>query len=135
MQQEIKQTWFFRQPPEEVWDYLTKPELLAHWLMETDFKPIVGHKFTFTCNAVHYCEVLEVTPFKRLVYSWQADSIKTGRPFISKVVWTLVPKTNGTELQLVHNGFTTLEDALAHEEGWIKCGQKIVQRSNPLKHA
>jgi uncharacterized protein YndB with AHSA1/START domain len=135
MEREIKQTLHFRQPPQEVWDYLTKPELLAQWLMDTDFKPIVGHKFTFTCNAVHYCEVLEVTPFKRLVYSWQANSLITGQPFTSRVVWTLVPKGKGTELQLVHNGFTTLEDALAHEDGWGRCGEKIIQLSNPVKHA
>jgi len=135
MEKEIKQTWFFRQPPPEVWDYLTKPELLAQWLMETDFQPIVGHKFTFTCNAVHYCEVLEVTPFKRLVYSWQATSRRTGQPFISKVVWTLVPKGKGTELHLIHNGFIALEDALAHEQGWIKCGEKMLQFEKPVKHA
>jgi len=135
MPKEIKQTWFFQQPPQEVWDYLTKPELLAQWLMENNFQPIVGHKFTFTCNAVHYCEVLEVTPFKRLVYSWRANSLTTGQPFISKVVWTLAPKEKGTELNLIHNGFLALEDALAHEQGWIKCGEKLVQLPNPVKHA
>lgn len=133
MGKEILQTWFFRQSPEEVWDYLTKPELLALWLMETDFKPIVGHKFRFVCSVVNYCEVLEVMPCKKLAYSWQTNSLKTGKPFDSKVAWTLTPKNGGTELQLVHNGFTALEDAVAHQEGWIRCGDRIIQLSNPIK--
>ena len=132
MQKEIRQTWFFKQSPKEVWDYLTKPELLAIWLMETDFKPVVGHKFRFTCSVVNYCEVLEVQPYERLSYSWQTNSLTTGHPFDSKVVWTLTPKNNGTVLQLVHDGFTALEDAMAHNEGWIKCGNRITQLSNPL---
>lgn len=133
MEKEIRQTWFFQQSPEEVWDYLTKPELLAQWLMETDFQPIVGHKFRFVCSVVNTCEVLEVKPCKKLSYSWQTNSVVSGNLFNSKVVWTLIPKDGGTELQLVHNGFMMLEDALAHEEGWIRCGNRIIQLSNPIK--
>ena len=133
MDKEVRQTWFFHQSPEEVWDYLTKPELLAQWLMETDFKPVVGHKFRFVCSVTNYCEVLEVKPYKKLAYSWLTNSLTTGNPFHSKVVWTLTPKSGGTELQLVHDGFTALEDALAHEEGWIRCGNRIIQLSNPIK--
>lgn len=130
MEKEIRQTWFFQQSPEEVWDYLTKPELLELWLMGSDFKPVVGHKFRFTCSVVNHCEVLEVQPFKKLSYSWQTRSLITGNPFDSKVVWTLTPKDNGTELQLVHDGFTAVEDARAHNEGWIRCGNRIIQLSN-----
>lgn len=101
--------------------------------METDFQPVVGHKFRFVCSVITECEVLEVTPFTRLSYSWQAHSIKTGSPFHSKVVWTLLPKNDGTELQLVHDGFIELEDALAHNEGWVRCGTKIIQLSNPIE--
>jgi uncharacterized protein YndB with AHSA1/START domain len=133
MNKEVRQTWFFHQSPEEVWDYLTKPELLAQWLMETDFRPVVGHKFRFVCSVTNDCEVLEVMPYKKLAYTWLTNSLVTGNPFNSKVVWTLTPKNGGTELQLVHNGFTALEDALAHEEGWIRCGNRIIQLSNPIK--
>ncbi len=47
MQKEIKHTWHFSQSPQEVWEYLTKPELMEQWLGKTDFQPIVGHKFRF----------------------------------------------------------------------------------------
>ena len=120
MQKEIKQTWHFSQSPQEVWEYLTKPELLEQWLGKSDFQPIVGYKFRFISPYGNdsYCEVLEVKPFTRLSYSWQKNSAKDNKPFNSKIVWTLVPKENGTELQLVHNGFTALEDITAHENGW-----------------
>src|ERR1700733_15050481 len=98
MQKEIKHTWHFTQSPQEVWEYLTKPELLEQWLMKSDFQPIVGHKFRFIggCNhedkAAAYCEVLEVNPYSQLAYSWQTNSLFDNQPYNSKVVWTLAAK-------------------------------------------
>jgi len=135
MQKEIKHVWFFDHSPEEVWEYLTKPELIKQWLMETDFKPIVGHKFRFICSNISYCEVLEVKPFTKLSYSWQTSSAKDKKPFDSKVVWTLVQKEKGTELQLLHNGFTVLEDYNGHNEGWIACGNRFLELINSYQNA
>ncbi len=138
MQKEIKHTWRFNQSPQEVWEYLTKPELLEQWLMKTDFKPIVGHKFYFIGNcdnegkAVAHCEVLEIKPHTRLSYSWQTNSINDNKPFNSKVVWTLVPKDGGTEMELVHSGFTALEDVIAHKDGWTRIGNKMVETLNAV---
>jgi uncharacterized protein YndB with AHSA1/START domain len=41
----IKHQFFFPHPPETVWEYLTKSELMAQWLMKNDFQPIVGSIF------------------------------------------------------------------------------------------
>jgi uncharacterized protein YndB with AHSA1/START domain len=133
MQKEIKQTWFFQQAPNEVWDYLTKPELIEQWLMKTDFQPIAGRKFRFTFTAkpnsvyegIVNCEVLEVKPFTRLSYSWNGRTQDKSRTFNSTVVWTLVPKDDGTELQLQHDGFDLLDDILAHTDGWNSCVKKL----------
>jgi uncharacterized protein YndB with AHSA1/START domain len=135
MQKEIKHTWHFNQSPQKVWEYLTKPELLEQWLGKTDFQPIVGHKFRFISPYGNdsYCEVLEVKPFTKLSYSWQKNSAKDKKPFNSKVVWTLVPKENGTELQLVHNGFTALEDFVGHENGWKTCLKQFEELLNTIK--
>lgn len=135
MQKEIKQTWHFSQSPQEVWEYLTKPELLELWLSKTDFQPIAGRKFSFISSYGNhsYCEVLEVKPFTNLSYSWQKNSAKDNKPFTSKVMWTLIPKEMGTELQLVHNGFIALEDVSPHENGWNICleqFQKLIKLSN-----
>jgi len=131
MQPEIKQTFFFPHPIEIVWEYLTKPELLEQWLMKSDFKPIVGHKFCFTSpqSTAHYCEVLEIKPFTKLSYSWKKDNM----PFDSTVVWTLVPKDNGTELQLVHSGFTVLNDYTGHSKGWTMLVNGLAERLNTIK--
>lgn len=123
MQTEIKHIRFFRQSPQEVWEYLTNPALLEQWLGKTDFEPTVGHKFHFVSPYGNdsLCEVLEVRPFTNLSYSWQKKSLKDHKPFNSKVAWTLVPKENGTELQLVHNGFIAIEDYTGHNSGWAVC--------------
>ena len=120
MQNEIRQTWFFRQSPHVVWEYLTKPALIEQWLGATDFQPIVGHKFRFISPYGNdsFCEVLELKPFTKLSYSWRKNSVKDNKAFDSKVFWTLIPKENGVELQLVHNSFAVLEDLVAHEKGW-----------------
>jgi uncharacterized protein YndB with AHSA1/START domain len=135
MKNEINQSWFFSQSPEEVWEYLTKPELLERWLGKTDFRPIVGHKFQFASPYGNHsqCEVLEVRPFTRLAYSWQKRSLKDDKPYNSTVAWTLVPKENGTELQLVHGGFAAMEDLTGHENGWKDCVQKIEKLINAIK--
>lgn len=136
MQKEVKQTWFFKQSPPEVWEYLTKPELLEQWLGKTDFQATPGHKFRFASPHGNdaYCEVLEVKPFTRLSFSWQKRSVKDNKPFTSTVAWTLVPKKNGTELQLVHNGFTALEDVVGHDKGWNACLQQFDKLLNTIKN-
>ena len=129
MQKEIKHTWQFAQSPKEVWEYLTKPELIEQWLMKTDFKPEAGYKFSFTFDpkpgstydGIVNCEVLEVTPFTTLCYSWNGSSNNGSRTFHSKVRWTLLPGAGGTELQLQHDGFEMVEDMLAHSNGWNAC--------------
>jgi len=135
MQKEIKQTFFYSHKPEVVWEYLTKSELIEQWLGKTDFKPIVGHKFRFVSPYGNdsICEVLEVKPFAKLSYSWQKNSAIGGKPFNSKIEWTLVPKENGTELQLLHTGFITNEDVIAHESGWNICIKQFEELINTGK--
>ena len=127
MQKEIRKTWFFNHPPQKVWECLTQPELLEQWLGPTDFQPIVGFKFRFISPYGNdsYCEVLEVEPFTSLSYSWQKRSLNDNKPFTSKVTWTLVPAGEGTELQLVHDGFVAADDLAGHETGWSACLKRM----------
>src|SRR6201996_5650417 len=133
MQGEIKQTWVFSRGVQEVWDYLTKPELLELWLAKMDFHPAVGHRFQLDGKdgCLIECEVVEVQPLKKLSYSWRTTSKKDDRPFDSLVVWTLVPHTDGTELRLVHSGFVANEDHMAHTAGWTRLvGNKMAELLN-----
>jgi uncharacterized protein YndB with AHSA1/START domain len=142
MQKGIKQTWYFDQPVHEIWEYLTRPELIEQWLMKSDFEPVAGHKFRFTFipkDDSHYdgtidSEVLEVIPFKKLSYSWNGSANDGSRTFRSIVVWTLIPKGNGTELQLQHDGFTLPEDILTHANGWKSCVKRLEESLNDLKN-
>ena len=109
--------------------------------MKSDFKPVEGHKFKFTFNTkpgsqydgVVQCEVLEVKPFKRLSYTWNGSTQDKSRGYNSTVVWSLVSKGHGTELQLQHDGFTVLEDILAHTSGWNSCVKKMESHINAVK--
>src|ERR1017187_8973147 len=138
MQRDIKHTWHFDQKPEIVWDYLTKPELLAQWLMPNDFQPLVGHKFMFTSkpkikvgfDGNIFCEVLEVNPFKKLSYTWKGGPGDGRITLDSVVTWTLSEKDGGTELLLEHTGFKGLKNFMAYiamNEGWrTKIRNRIV---------
>jgi uncharacterized protein YndB with AHSA1/START domain len=80
MANNITHNFFFQNPPEIVWEYLTTSELMAQWLMPNDFLPIVGHDFQFRIppipsmdfDGVIYCKVLEMVPPKKLTYSWKS---------------------------------------------------------------
>ena len=37
--------------PEKIWRALTQAAMIAEWLMENDFKAVVGHKFQFQRHA------------------------------------------------------------------------------------
>jgi len=77
--------------------------------------------------------VLEVKPFTKLSYSWNGRTQDKSRGFNSAVEWTLVPKDNGTELQLQHNGFEILEDILNHTNGWNSCLKKLEEQINLIE--
>src|SRR5215813_10545121 len=65
------------------------------------------------------CEVLEVVPHRRLVYSWRGGS--DAAPLDSTVTWTLQPEANGTRLRMVHSGFRSPQNDFAYDAmspGW-----------------
>jgi uncharacterized protein YndB with AHSA1/START domain len=129
MKKDIKHTWFLEHPVERVWEYLTDSQLLSAWLMENDFKPIVGHSFQFRAKPVVnfgfdgnvYCEVLEIVPLKKLVYSWKGGPGKGKITLDSVVTWTLKSKDKGTELTIEHTGFAGLKNFMGYffmNAGW-----------------
>ena len=135
MQKEIKHTFHFNQSPEEVWEYLTKAELLAQWLMKTDFEPVLGRHFQFRSNpipslnldGIFDCEVLDIEPFKKLTYTWKGGPGNGITTFDTVVLWTLDAKDNGTELHLVQNGFKeeNISIFMAMDGGWFANVQKM----------
>src|ERR1700761_8265555 len=137
----IQHQIFYPNSASMVWDYLTVPELMAQWLMPSDFKPLLGHEFQFKTkpmadfdfDGIFHCKVLEIIPFKKLSYSW---NFGPGTGFLNKseVHWTLTDKNNGTELLLIHRGFEGADmlpifDAM--DKGWLQNINKIQKLLNP----
>src|SRR5258708_2433269 len=66
--------------PEAVWRVLTTAELIGRWLMPNDFELVVGKQFEMRTkplgnwDGVVHCEVLEIVPNRKLVYSWKGGS-------------------------------------------------------------
>ncbi|MGH7179920.1 MAG: SRPBCC family protein [Tepidisphaeraceae bacterium] len=112
MSKTVRKEAFYPLPPEKVWVALTDPRALAEWLMPNNFAPVVGHKFRFQvdpmpgCGHVTECEVLEVDPPRKLVWSWMPVAKHAHPPGTrpSTVTWTLTPENSGTRLVLVHEG-------------------------------
>jgi len=109
-------------PPEKVWRALTEGALIKEWLMENDFQPVVGHRFSFRAkpvakwNGIIDCEVLVFEPNQKLSYSW--GSLGVG----SVVAWTLIPTSTGTILRMEQSGFGPDQDAnyKGANYGWQK---------------
>jgi uncharacterized protein YndB with AHSA1/START domain len=91
--------------PEKIWRALTQPHLIAEWLMQNDFAPVVGRQFTLRMdpqpnwNGVIDCQVLVVEPNKTLSYAWGALGLET------VVTFTLTPTPAGTRLRMEQTGF------------------------------
>jgi uncharacterized protein YndB with AHSA1/START domain len=87
-------------PPEKIWRALTEPHLIEEWLMKTDFRPALDHRFSLRGDwgAVD-CQVLEIEPHKTLSYRWDAMGLE------SIVTWTLTPTRSGTHLRMEQAGF------------------------------
>jgi uncharacterized protein YndB with AHSA1/START domain len=136
--EQIVVEYAFPQSPAKVWRALTEPELLAAWLMPNDIAPVVGHKFNFRVpprgdwSGLVDCEILEVVPQKKLVYTWGGGSNKNegyGHKMETTVTWTLEPSADGgTVLKLVHHGFHPDDFAFkAMGQGWNSKGVAIAR--------
>jgi uncharacterized protein YndB with AHSA1/START domain len=113
MKQNLRFERQLRHTPEQVWRALTDSHALSKWYLNNDFRPIVGHQFTFHPapatgfdGALHGEVLLVDEPF-RLVYTMQGGSLERE----TVVTWTLTPDSGGTLLVLQHTGFVGLSDA------------------------
>ncbi len=86
--------------PEKIWRALTQPHLIEEWLMNSDFNPVVGHRFNFRADwGVVDCQVQAVEPNRTVSYTWNAMGLE------SIVTWTLTPTSTGTRLRMEQSGF------------------------------
>ena len=108
-------------PAAKVWSHLANAGLIARWFLPNDFQPVVGRRFTLTCghDGVIDCEVKEVTPLTRLVYTFRPAGVTSD----TVVTFTLEETVSGTKLTLVHSGWDELKPGDAalfdqYDQGW-----------------
>ena len=106
----IRKERFYPHPPEAVWAAITDPHALAEWLEPNNHKPVVGHKFEFSCDqgacgaGSTECEVLEADAPRKLVWKWVHVGKGGKKADPMTITWTLIPKDQGTLLILEHSG-------------------------------
>jgi uncharacterized protein YndB with AHSA1/START domain len=112
-------------PPEKIWRALTQPHLMSEWLMQSDFQPVVDHRFNLRTGwGAIDCQVLEVEPNRTLSYTWAALGLA------SVVTFTLTPTRTGTHLRMEQSGFRTDQRQAFHgaRHGW----QRFLARLDQL---
>ena len=123
----------FPHAPETIWKALTTGELIARWLMPAEgFEAVVGNRFTYKTtpagewDGTIHCEILEVVPNRRLVYSWKGGheaNAGYGSRLETVVAWTLARTAEGTRVRVVHSGFVLPKNDTAYRnmsDGWKK---------------
>jgi len=112
----------FPHPVDRVWEAISTAENIAAWLFTCDFKPEVGHKFTFkttppegsTWRGWTDIEVLEFAPPTRMVWAWESADIDEP----TRVIFQRNPVDGGTRLSLAHVGDSTADDIASVSGGW-----------------
>ena len=144
MQTTITNEWVYEQSPAAVWEYLTNADLMALWLMPSDFKPLLGHEFSFRIkpipsldlDGVFPCKVLEIVPFQKLVYSWKGGPGDGTVTLDTIVEWKLEKHEKGTKLFLQQSGFKAANLPIFNSmtQGWASNIQKMMTHLKTVQH-
>lgn len=109
----------------KAWSALTESRMLAQWVLENDFQPVVGHRFQFRAEPNDYWdgvidgEVLVVEEPSRLSYTWAVGEEK------HTVTWTLQDLGDGkVNLHLEQTGISNKQGLAGAKYGWSEwCGK------------
>ena len=120
---QIEKSIFLKASREEVWDYLTQPELLAKWFHAPKVPLAEGQPLemfgTTSGDKLIWGEVRTARKPEFLEYSF---TVKPMGDAVSTVQWTLTEVPGGTRLHLLHSGLPQGADAfgltLALDKGW-----------------
>ncbi len=113
----------FAAPIERVWQALTDAAMIERWLMSTSgFEARVGARFSLgegpraDCSGHVECEVLELSPPRRMVWSWRAAE----DPATTRLLIELEPSEQGTRLTLRHTGEADERTVRSTTGGWTE---------------
>ncbi len=133
---EIKRT--FAASRERVFRAWTEKSAMEDWFgpdgvtAECDtFDPSPGGRYRIIMhvkegeNPIVGGEFLEITPYERLVFSWEWENVDyAGIPTVVELSFKEVDE--GTELTLVHTKLPGQEAAERHTQGWNSCCDCLV---------
>jgi uncharacterized protein YndB with AHSA1/START domain len=132
MRLDVSREELFPVPVQRVWHALTDRQMINRWLMETDdFQPRVGARFTLRHEprpghrGYVECEVLELSPPHRMVWSWLSDE----SPTPTRLVIELEAHGQATRLILRHTGDAAEHTVKATGAGWV---QKLAELGEAL---
>jgi uncharacterized protein YndB with AHSA1/START domain len=121
MRLDISMEELFPVPIDRVWHALTDPGMIERWLMSTDgYEAMVGTRFTLRseprgdCHGHVECEVLELSPPHRIVWSWRGSE----DPATTRLVIELEDKGQRTRLTLRHTGEADEHTIKGTTGGW-----------------
>jgi uncharacterized protein YndB with AHSA1/START domain len=113
----------FDVPIDRVWHALTDPEMIERWLMRAEgYQAEVGARFRLRetprpdCLGLVECEVLELSPPNRIVWSWRGAE----DPATTRLVIDLEADEQGTRLTLRHTGESDERTVTATTGGWTQ---------------
>lgn len=120
--QVIRRSLVLNAPLSRVWNALATSEGLASWLMQNDFQPVVGTRFTFRTepqgdwDGVVACEVVHIEEPYCLAFTWSEDSDLPP----TLVTFELHAVGAQTEVCLVHSGREQLPETFSSilDQGW-----------------
>ncbi len=127
MKLDISMEELYAAPIERVWHAVSDPKMIERWLMRADgYGAKVGVRFALGepprpgCRGHVECEVLELSPPHRMVWSWRgADD-----PATTRLVIELEADGERTRLTLRHTGETDERMRASTTGGWTqKLGQ------------
>ena len=119
----IRKSIYVKATREQVWEFLTTPELMEKWFHAP--KSPLEHGETYEMfgresgDKLIWGRVRDASPFDRLEYTFTIGPMDGAK---SKVIWTLKDVEGGTRLSLVHSGLPRGAEAfgltLALDKGW-----------------
>ncbi len=106
-------------PPERVWEYFTKPDLIVRWMGEYALlEPEPGGQFTVNVQGAPVRgRFLSLEPPRHLVISWGYAGSERLPPGASIVEIWLIPDGAGTRVDLEHRQLPAAERP-GHVAGW-----------------
>jgi uncharacterized protein YndB with AHSA1/START domain len=105
--------------PADVWDALTRPELLEHWFeaeVELDPRPGGAGRFIGADGEHRIARVDDVDEGRRLAFTWWPDD--DGDDPVSKVEFVLTPTPAGTRVVVTESPLTARACASTVGTGW-----------------